>query len=352
MIEQLFLRDEPLAPRTTLELGGKASFLLEATSTAQLLEALRWARTRGVRHVVLGGGSNVVVPDAGIDGLVLAVRTRGRSVAAPRAEGRLELTVEAGEPWDELVDFTVQQGWQGLECLSGIPGLVGATPIQNVGAYGQEIAESFLRLEAIDTERGPDALVTLDAAACAFAYRDSALKRHASRFLVTRVTFALTPNGQPQPRYGELTRALEGTTTSLAAVRAAVLKLRRGKSMVLGDASDPNRRSAGSFFTNPVVSAEQARQVAERARARGAGEPPAWPQPDGRVKLAAAWLIEHAGWTKGTREGAIGLSTAHALALVHHGGGTSAQLLAFAAKVVEGVRAAFGVTLEREPVLL
>jgi UDP-N-acetylmuramate dehydrogenase len=342
---------EPLAPHTTFGLGGNAAFWLEATSTVQLVDALRWARARGVRHVVLGGGSNVLVPDAGIDGLVIAVRTRGRTVSAP-SDGRVELTLEAGEPWDEAVSWAVQQGWQGLECLSGIPGLVGATPIQNVGAYGQEIADTFLRLDAIDTHQGPDAVVTLDAAACEFAYRDSALKRQGARFLVTRVTFGLTLNGLPTPRYGELTRALELTTPSLASVREAVLTLRRSKSMVLGDPTDPNRRSAGSFFTNPIVSPALASLVGERAQARGVGPPPSWPQADGRVKLAAGWLIEHAGWRKGARVGAVGLSSAHALALVHHGGGSTTELLAFAAQVVASVREVFGIELEREPVLL
>jgi UDP-N-acetylmuramate dehydrogenase len=302
-----------------------------------------------VRHVVLGGGSNVLVPDAGVDALVIAICLRGREhrLTGPT---QVSLTVAAGEPWDELVAWTVSQGWRGLEALSGIPGLAGATPIQNVGAYGAEVSDTIVSVEVFDTD--PGTLRTLEASECAFGYRDSMLKRAGGRFVVTRVTFQLDASGAaPTLRYGELTRALEGQPVTVAAVREAVLRLRRAKSMVL-DANDPNRRSAGSFFMNPVVEFALAAEVARRASERGLPPPPSWPQPDGRVKLAAGWLIERSGLEKGLRVGAVGLSSAHALALVHHGGGTTTELLAFAERVVTQVRDAFGVTLEREPVLL
>jgi UDP-N-acetylmuramate dehydrogenase len=310
-------------------------------------EALGVARARGLPLKVLGSGSNLVVRDAGVEAVVLAMRTRGRS-ARRAADGAVVVEAEAGEGWDDLVAWTVGEGWQGLECLSGIPGLVGATPIQNVGAYGQEVSETVTAVEAWDLRRGEQ--VTLSAADCAFGYRDSALKRSAERFVVLKVTFTLRAGAVPSLRYGELSRALADEAPTLARVREAVLGLRRSKSMVY-DPLDPNRRSAGSFFMNPVVDAATAALVAQRALAQGLGAAPAWPQADGRVKLAAGWLIERAGLSRGLRRGAVGLSSAHALALVHHGQGTTSALLALADEVVATVRDAFGVTLEREPVL-
>ncbi len=312
-----------------------------------LREALAWARGRGVPVAVLGGGSNVLVPDQGFDGLVLAIRSRGR-VAETRG-GQVLLTAQAGEPWDALVAATVREGWQGLECLSGIPGLVGATPLQNVGAYGQEVAQAIAAVEVLELASGE--LRTVPAAACGFAYRDSAFKRERQAVVVTAVTFALTPSGPPRVAYAELERALEGRARDLATVREAVLALRRGKSMVLAE-GDPNRRSVGSFFVNPVLPAAEEAEVQRRARERGLPPVPRWPQPGGLVKLAAGFLVERAGLEKGVRVGRVGLSSAHALALVHHGGGSTAELLAFAAEVTARVEAVFGVRLTREPQLL
>lgn len=340
-------RDVPLAPFTTLELGGPAAYFVEATSLPDALDALAFARARGLRCFVLGGGSNLLVPDAGFEGLVLAVRWRGLSASG--AGDGLRLRVAAGERWDDVVAHAVAEGWQGLECLSGIPGLAGATVVQNVGAYGAEVSDTVLEVEVVDLTDGSSR--TLSAAECAFGYRDSVLKRAPGRFLVTSVTFWLRPGGAPAPRYAELVRALEGTAPSLRSTREAVLALRRKKSMVL-DAGDENRRSVGSFFTNPVVAQAQAAEVVSRAARLGLSPVPQWPQPDGRVKLAAGWLVEHAGVAKGLRRGAVGVSTAHALALVHHGGGTTTQLLELAQWVLERVEAAFGVRLEREAVLL
>lgn len=330
-----------LAALTTLELGGPARWLVEASGDEDVREAWNFARASHLPLVPVGGGSNVLVPDAGIAAVVLLMRTRGVSV---RFEGsQVLLEVEAGESFDGLVERTVREGWQGLECLSGIPGLVGATPVQNVGAYGQEVADTLTSVEVFDTVTGT--VRTLQHADCGFSYRDSVLKR-TGRSVVLRVRFRLQRGGLPALRHGELSTALGGAPTDLGQVRESVLCLRRSKSMVL-DAADPNRRSVGSFFTNPIVEASVAARVREQWP-----KAPAWPQADGRVKLAAGWLIENAGIAKGTTRGAVGVSTRHALALVHHGGGTTADLLALAAEVVAQVEARFGVRLEREAVLL
>lgn len=337
-----------LARYTTLELGGPAAYLGQATEAREVSEALAFSKQRGLPLVVLGGGSNVLVPDEGLEAVVLLLRTRGRT-AARGPDGQVQLQVEAGEPWDELVAWTVQQRWQGLECLAGIPGLTGATPVQNVGAYGQEVGEVVRAVEVLDTSTGEQH--RLSAADCEFGYRDSALKRAGGRLLVLRVHLTLRADAPPALRYGELTRALDGRAATLGLVRETVLGLRRAKSMVY-EPTDPNRRSVGSFFVNPVVDAATAALVQGRATALALGPAPAWPQPDGRVKLAAGWLIERAGLEKGLRRGAVGLSSAHALALVHHGGGTTAELLALADSVVDRVQQVFSVKLEREPVLL
>lgn len=348
-VQQFHLLEHvPLAPRTTLELGGDARYLIEVNSVPVLLDALSWAAVRGVKTAVLGSGSNLVVPDEGFDGLVLAMGLRGRTV---RLEAdHVVVQVAAGEMWDELVQWTVEQGWCGLEGLSGIPGLVGASPVQNVGAYGQEVSDTVRSVQVFDRQQG--ALRRLPASECGFGYRDSVFKRANGRFIVTEVEFGLRPKGVPALRYGELTTRLAGQAVTVGSVRAAVLELRRSKSMVYSKA-DPNHRSAGSFFMNPVVSAEVATSVVSRARSMGlVGPVPSWPAGDGLVKLAAGWLIEHSGFQKGLRAGAVGLSTAHALALVHHGQGTTRELLALASSIVAGVEQTFGVRLQREPVLL
>lgn len=343
-------RDEPLASRTTLGLGGAAELFLDAEDETTLLRALDWAERAGVGVSLLGGGSNSLVPDAGIAGLVIHVGLRGRAV---RGQGSgVELSCAAGEPWDDVVADCVARGLAGLECLSGIPGSVGATPIQNVGAYGVEVADHLIAVEVFDRRRRER--VRLEASECQFAYRDSLLKRDPGRYVVLGASFRLREGAPEAPRYDELARALS-PEADLATVRATVLALRRAKSMVL-DPTDPNGRSAGSFFTNPIVSAERADSVVREALARGlvadASLVPRWPAADGRVKLAAGWLIERSGTRRGERAGSVGVSTAHALALVHHGGGSTAELLAFAERVRGRVLEVFGVELEREPVWL
>jgi len=246
----------PLAPLCTMRVGGPARLFLEARDEREALDALEWAERRSLPLRVLGGGSNLVVADAGVDGVVLKVGLRG--VSTREAEGMVELTAAAGEPWDALVRHAVEQGWAGLECLSGIPGLVGATPIQNVGAYGQEVSDTVTAVRALD--RGAGRIVTLRPEECGFAYRDSVFKSRApDRYVVLSVTYRLVPGGAPTVRYPELQRHLESrgiASPSLPDVRESVLSIRRSKSMVLED-GDPNRRSCGSFFVNPIVTAEE-----------------------------------------------------------------------------------------------
>ena len=349
----LLVRDDvPLAPLTTLELGGPARHLVEASDEAAVLEALRWAAARGVPALVLGGGSNVVVADRGFDGLVVRMTARGRTFA-PAAGGEVRLTAAAGEPGDGLVAETVARGLAGLACGSGVAGLAGATPIQNVGAYGQEVAETIRGVRVVDRRDGT--IVELPPEACVFAYRDSVFRRAPERWVVLAVTFGLRAGGAPTLRYRELADALAGVRPSLADARAAVLALRGRKSMVI-DAADPNRRSVGSFFTNPIVAADVAERLAARAAAEGvvtaAVDVPRWPAGPGLVKLSAGWLIEHAGIAKGYRAGAVGVSTRHALALVHHGGGTTDALVALAREVRDAVAGRVGGTLAPPPIFV
>jgi UDP-N-acetylmuramate dehydrogenase len=351
MSSELEIRDDvPLAPMTTFGVGGPARHFVEARSLESLVTSLAWARKHGVPATVLGGGSNVVVSDRGVHGLVVRIAIDGiRTLEANRH--RVLLQVGAGESLDGLVAHCVAAGWAGLECLSGIPGYVGATPIQNVGAYGQEIGERTVEVSAMEKSTGN--VVRFDAAACRFSYRSSIFKGELrDAYIVLGVTLALDPAGAPTIRYPELARALEpkgSQAASLGEVRETVLAIRRSKSMVI-DAADPNHRSAGSFFVNPVVSAERAAAVAEAAGTE-AGPMPRFEVPGG-VKLSAAWLIERAGFTKGTSDGRVGISTRHALAIVNRGGASARELLAFAAKVRAAVNARFRVTLAHEPVFL
>lgn len=346
-------RDVPLAPCTTLELGGRARFYLEVEREGELVEALRWAAAQDLPAALLGAGSNVVVADEGFPGLVVRVATRG--IAVTRSGQELLVTAAAGEPWDELVNLAVGEGWAGIECLSGIPGTAGATPVQNVGAYGQEIGQVLHSVRVLD--RSTWEVVTLTAAELQLGYRTGLLRRQPGRRAVLTVTLALRPGGEATVRYRELEELLEagGRDPGLARVREAVLELRRGKSMLLTP-DDPNRRSAGSFFLNPLVEPAVADEVARRALAAGCLDAPErlprFPTPQGAVKLPAAWLVERAGFPRGYRRGAVGLSTRHALALVHHGGGSTAALLALARDIVTAVEERFGVTLVPEPTAL
>jgi UDP-N-acetylmuramate dehydrogenase len=338
---------EPLSRRCTLEVGGAARFFVEAVDERTVLDADAWARARDLPVRVLGGGSNLVVADDGVDGLVLRIAVRG--IEPVRRGGAVDLTVGAGEVWDDVVRLAVERGWAGIECLSGIPGLAGATPIQNVGAYGQEVSDTIVAVRALDRAHGR--VVTLAPAECAFGYRTSRLKTEAAgRYVVLAVTYRLGVDRPPVVRYPELARHLEQRGTgepSLADVRASVLAVRRTKSMVL-DSDDPNRRSCGSFFLNPIVPREAADEVTRRA---GDAAMPRWTQPDGQTNLSAAWLIERAGFARGERHGPVGLSTRHALAIVCHAGAHARDVVAFAERIQTRVRAVYGVHLGPEPVL-
>ncbi len=332
-----------LAPLTTLRLGGPARRLVEATTADAVVEAVRAADADDEPLLLVGGGSNLLISDDGWPGTVVRVATTGRTTAA-RPDGSVLLTAEAGEEWDDLVAATVADGLGGLECLSGIPGRTGATPVQNVGAYGVEIADLLVDVDLYD-RRADVVRAHVPAAELGLAYRTSVLKGSADA-VVLRVRFALTGDATSAPiRYPELARALgvePGARAPAAAVREAVLALRRGKGMVL-DAADHDTWSAGSFFTNPILAEADAPPAAPR-----------WPAGPGLVKVPAAWLIEHAGFRRGHAGpgGRAALSGKHVLALTNRGAATTADLVALAREVRDGVRDTFGITLAPEPVLV
>ena len=327
--------------------GGSARFFVEASDEATIASAVAWAESRHVPVRILGGGSNVVVADAGVDGLVVKIDLRG--VSSREVAGAIEVTAAAGELWDPFVERTVSHGWGGLECLSGIPGLIGATPIQNVGAYGQEVSQTVTAVRILDRRSGE--IATLAAAECGFGYRTSRFKSADSqRFVVLAVTYRLSRDGIPAVRYADLERDLETrgiSRPSLADVRDSVLAIRRSKSMVL-DPHDPNRRSCGSFFLNPIVDAAALARV---ERAVGESSMPRWPEAGGRVKLSAAWLIERAGFRRGEGPGPVMLSTRHSLAIVCREGACASDVAAFAREIKARIEDRFGVRLEPEPVL-
>lgn len=339
----------PLAPLTTLGLGGPAALYGEPHTREQLLAALSWARDQKTDVHILGGGSNLVVADAGVPGLTLRMQTRGITLHDDGTH--VLLTAEAGELWQSVVDCALAHDLAGLECLTGIPGSAGATPIQNVGAYGQEVSDTLLEVEVL--ERATLQPHTLSRADCGLGYRDSRFKREPERFVVVSVTFRLEKHGAPSVRYAELARALAGQQPSLEEVASTVHELRARKSMLL-DPDDPNGRSAGSFFKNPIVSTSEAARVKALCVSLGVvaseAEVPSFPAPAGAVKLAAGFLIERAGIAKGLRRGNVGTSGKHALCLVHHGGGSTRELLALAAEIEGTVQQRFGITLEMEPV--
>jgi len=333
-----------LAELTTLRVGGPAGRVVVADDEAALVEAVREADASGTPALVVAGGSNLVVGDDGYPGTVVVVRTRGIDVA-PDTCGGAWVTVAAGEPWDALVARTVDEEWAGVEALSGIPGSVGATPVQNVGAYGQEVASTIARVRTLDRTTGQQR--TFAASDCGFGYRTSRFKAEPGRWLVLEVSLQLRLSATSEPvRYAELARTLGvevGERAPLRDVRDAVLALRRSKGMVL-DADDHDTWSVGSFFTNPVLDADAAARLPDGA--------PRFPQADGTVKTSAAWLLEHAGVRKGEARGGAAVSTKHTLALTNRGGASAADIVALAADVRDRVQAAYGVTLEPEPTLV
>lgn len=347
-----------LAQYTTLGLGGPARDFVTATTDDEIITAVQAGDAAGGPVLVLGGGSNLVIADEGFPGTVIHVATRG--VSYTRTSGGVEVAVAAGENWDDIVAATIAEGLAGLECLSGIPGRAGATPIQNVGAYGQEVAEAITSVRVLD--RMTKTVIPIPNGLCQFAYRTSMFKRSEARpggggrYVVLGVTFSLHDEKLSRPvRYAELAAELGvqiGDRVSCADAREAVLAIRGRKGMVISP-DDPDSRSAGSFFTNPVIDLGQLAHVESVAADRGLGPVPRFEAGDGLVKVPAAWLIERSGFAKGYgTPGGARVSTKHTLALVNAGVATTASLLDLAREIVAGVRAAFGVTLEPEPILV
>ena len=336
-----------LAPYTTFGVGGPARYFVEAEDEIDIWEAFNWA-AKGVKLpvFVLGGGSNLLVADEGFEGVILQVAIKGYEREGCRFD------VGAGEAWDPLVDATIAAGCAGMECLAGIPGSVGATPVQNVGAYGQEVADTISSVRVFHRRTGW--FSDLTAEQCRFRYRASLFNTdEPGTYVITRVRFELRPGGQPQLRYADVQRAFAGRETppSLAEVAEAVRGIRRSKGMVI-EKGDPDTQSAGSYFKNPIVPASVVSEIASAAGVEVEGIPVYPSGRDGKVKLSAAWLIERAGFQKGFRLGAAGVSTRHTLALTNRGGATCADILGLERAIRDGVRERFGVRLEREPVLL
>lgn len=343
----------PLAPLTTLGIGGPARYFLHAESEATAIAGIRWARDEGLPLLLLGGGSNILISDDGFPGLVLRVGIDG--LATTPVGDALAVTVGAGMAWDDFVTRAVRSDWAGVECMAGIPGLVGGTPIQNVGAYGQEVADTIASVDALDMQALK--VHTFSREACAFGYRDSRFRSmERGRYLILRVTFLFRPGGAPRLFHAELERYLaqrELSTPSIAEVRAAVLEIRARKSM-LWNPDDPNARSAGSFFVNPIMTPEEhaALQEQEAPRLEPGQRIPYYPTQTGLCKVPAAWLIEQVGFNRGHVFGNVGLSAKHTLALINRGGASARDVIAFAREIRTRVYERFGILLSPEPIFI
>jgi UDP-N-acetylmuramate dehydrogenase len=348
----LLLENIPMAPLTTIKIGGPAKYFVEARSIGEVQEAVAFARSRNLPLFVLGGGSNLLVADSGWPGLVLRIALQGIDrQAAHDDEGKTLFEVGAGESWDKFVSRAVMSRCAGVECLSGIPGSVGGTPVQNVGAYGQEVSETISSVQVLDLKDG--VVRELCSQACGFAYRTSIFNTSdRGRFIVLRVTYALTPEGQPRITYADLKRQFEGRETppNLAETREAVRHIRALKGMLIV-AGDPDGQSAGSFFKNPVLSEEQHEELRNRAASRGLTIP-SYPALETHKKVSAAWLVEHSGFSKGFGSGRAGISSKHALALVNRGAARAADILALKEQIQQRVHEIWGIRLEPEPVMV
>jgi UDP-N-acetylmuramate dehydrogenase len=346
------LENIPLAPLTALKIGGPARYFVEAASVGDVQEAVAFARSRDLRLFVLGGGSNLVVADTGWPGLVLKIALTGIDQRSGHdEEGKVIFDVGAGESWDKFVSRAVMARCAGVECLSGIPGSVGGTPVQNVGAYGQEVAETIASVQVLDLK--DNRVRELCREACGFAYRTSIFNTsERGRFIVQRVTYALTPGGKPLISYADLKRHFEGRETipDLADTREAVRHIRALKGMLIVS-GDPDCQSAGSFFKNPVLSESEHEKLKLRASARGLTVP-SYPALETHKKVSAAWLVERSGFTKGFGFGRVGISSKHALAIVNRGGATAAEVLALKEQIQQRVEEIWGVKLEPEPVMV
>lgn len=336
----------PLAPLTTFKVGGNARYLVEASNADDVLATVEYARSNHLPLFVLGGGSNLVVSDAGWPGLVLKIGIGG--ISERDIAGKREFDAGAGEDWDKFVALTVAENCAGVETLSGIPGTVGGTPVQNVGAYGQEVAETIISVQALDMKTMQ--IRDLSNAECGFAYRTSIFNSsERGRYIVLRVTFALRPGAAAQITYADLKKYFpEGSQPSLQQVRDAVREIRLSKAMLIVP-NDDDCRSAGSFFKNPIVDVAKYEDVVSRVNGNS---PPKYPAADGKVKLSAAWLVEQSGFQKGLARGPVGISRRHSLAIVNRGGASAADIIALKNEVQAGVRDRFGIELTPEPVFV
>ncbi len=340
----------PLAPLTTFQIGGPARFFAEAKSPGEVQEAVAFAKTKNLPLFVLGGGSNLVVSDVGWPGLVLKMAITGIERQSDN-EGKAIFEVGAGESWDRFVSHAVAAKCAGAECLSGIPGSVGGTPVQNVGAYGQEVSETIESVQALDLKDRQ--IRELCNEACRFDYRSSIFNTsERSRFILLRVTYALRPGGEAHIAYADLQRHFAGRETrpNLAETREAVRHIRALKGMLIVP-GDPDCRSAGSFFKNPVLSEQQHQDLERRARAKGL-DVPSYPALEQRKKVSAAWLVEKSGFARGYGFGHVGISSKHTLAIVNRGGATAAEVIALRDQIQHRVEEIWGVRLEPEPVLV
>lgn len=352
--------NKSLAPYTTLKIGGRARFFASATSVGDVVTGVRFAADRNLPLFILGGGSNILVSDDGFDGLVLQIGLLGIDSSEFRVPGsesesvlksKLEtrnsklVTVAAGEDWDAFVIYCVDRNYAGVECMSGIPGLVGGTPVQNVGAYGQEVSETIVAVNVFD--RKNETIRTLSNSDCEFAYRTSIFNTTSrDRYIVLSVTFVLVEKGEPIIKYRDLRDQFSGRAPTLQETRDAVLDIRRSKSMVI-DPDDQNSRSAGSFFKNPIVSrGRYDLLVGDR------GDVPSFPAGDQNVKVPAAWLIEHAGFQKGFMVGNVGISSNHTLAIVNRGNASASEVIALKEAIQSAVKAKFDIDLQPEPIFV
>lgn len=335
-----------LAPLTTLKVGGAARYFIKAETESNILSAIAFAKENDLPIFILGGGSNIVVADEGFDGLVLQIALKGIS-----QENNL-ITSAAGEDWDSFVKFCVEKNLAGIECLSGIPGFVGGTPVQNVGAYGQEVSETIVNVRVFDRKKNE--IVELTNEQCGFNYRRSIFNTtEKEHYIVLSVTFALTSNGAPALRYKDVQQIFsDNDSPTLKEVSDAVIEIRSRKSMVINE-NDPNSRSAGSFFKNPIVSEEAFSKIEEKAKEFGINETvPRFTTSDGQVKIPAAWLIEHTGFHKGYERGQVGLSTNHTLAIINRGNATAKDVIELMKEIQEKVEEKFSVCLKPEPVFV
>ncbi len=347
--EITFRRNVPLAPLTTMKVGGVARFFLSAKDRGEVIKAINFAESEGLNVFILGGGSNVIIADEGFDGLVVSLDFETIEFLSSHGEQVL-VRVDAGKNWDEFVSFCVERGLAGIECLSGIPGKVGGVPIQNVGAYGQEVSETILRVKVFD--KAQKKVLELENQDCKFGYRTSIFNTtEKDRFIVLSVTFSLKKNGNPTIIYKDLVEFFDGRKPSLKDVRNAVIEIRRRKAMVI-DENDPNTRSCGSFFKNPIVDEAQFQLIKEIARRESIRQMPFFPANGGRIKLSAAWLIENAGFYKGFRLGNVGISQKHSLAIVNFSNARASEILKIKDLIQAKVYEKFGIELVPEPVFV